>query len=234
MGAYPREDWITSDKRPSATLQSNRAKNLFQCIFVSSSPCSWIQATVVFVSHRIHDHSTHIRDIVRSMPCFPQSDTYALVWDHQLVYEELHVLFSLLFSLTSYSHPIPCLTLMFVNQEWAGLWTSHRSCNTWLPIVSKFECQSWSFVLYWNSNVWMCVFIFLFMYFYLSLLTPVQALIEWSTRKQRTTHGLPWYALGRTRILNSPISSSIPSIQSISSVYSDSVFAPRNRMWTVV
>ena len=234
--------WVHTRERIESHLTSvlprlcnqTERKTCFKVFFVSSPPCSWIQATVVFVSHRIHDHSTRIRDIARSMPCFPQSDTYALVWDHQLVYEELYVLFSLLFSLTSYSHPIPCLTLMLVNQEWAIRWTAHRSCNTWLSIVSRFMCQSWSFVQYWDSNVWMCVFIFLLMYFYLSLLTPVRSLMKWSTRKRKTTHGLPWYALVRTRILNSPISSSIPSIQSISSVYSDSVFAPRNRIWTVV
>ena len=83
-------------------------------------------------------------------------------------------------------------------------------------------------------NAWLCVFIFLFMYIYLSILTPLEALINWNTRNQRTTHGLPWYALGRTRISNSPISSSIPSIRPIPSDYSDSVFTPRNRMWTVV
>ena len=32
-------------------------------------------------------------------------------------------------------------------------------------------------------------------------------MMKWSTRKQKTTHGLPWYALVRTRISNSPTSS---------------------------
>ena len=105
--------WVHTRERIESHLTSvlprlcnqTERKTCFKVFFVSSSPCSWIQATVVFVSHRIHDHSTRIRDIARSMPCFPQSDTYALLWDHQLVYEELFVLVSLLPPLTSYSHP---------------------------------------------------------------------------------------------------------------------------------
>ena len=82
---------------------------------VSTPPCSWIQATDDDTSHRIHAHSTHIREIARSMPCFQQSDTYARHWDHQLVYEELLALVSLL----SRELPLraPCLTDTLVNQE---------------------------------------------------------------------------------------------------------------------
>ena len=100
---------VTSRSHPTSALPRlcNRTewRTCFVVFDVSSLPYSWTQATVVFASHRIHVRSTHIRDIARSMPCFPQSDTYALLWDHQLVSEELFVLVSLLPPLTSYSHP---------------------------------------------------------------------------------------------------------------------------------
>ena len=116
---------VTSRSHPTSALPRlcNRTewRTCFVVFDVSSPPCSWTQATVVFAPRQIQVCSTHIRDIARSMPCFPQSDTYAFLWDHQLVYEELHVSVSLLPPLTSYSHPIPYLTLILVNQEWVNL-----------------------------------------------------------------------------------------------------------------
>ena len=73
----------------------------------------------VVASHRIHVHSTRTRGTARSMLCFQQSDTFALLWDQQLVYEELYVVISLLSR--ELSLRVPCLTDTLMNQEWSGL-----------------------------------------------------------------------------------------------------------------
>ena len=105
-------------------------RNWFVMFLVFSLSCSWIQATVDFISRRIHVLSTRTRDNVHSMPYFIQWDTFVHLWDHQLVYGELHVLVSLQLSLTLYSHPTPYSFYKFVNQEWVGLWRSHQPYYT--------------------------------------------------------------------------------------------------------
>ena len=132
--------------RPSATLQSNRAKNLFQCIFR------------LFFTVFMNSGNGRLRFSPNSCPFHSYSryrSFYALL-------PTIRYLRSFLASptrfrgVTSFGFFDTFIDLVFSShtlfntyaRELENRWSVnfHKSCSTWLPIVSRFERQSWPYV----------------------------------------------------------------------------------------
>ena len=91
------------------------------------------------------------------------------------------------------------LGMYFVVPGGKGLSYKRFNFSSYLnPRLRRFQKRT---PLIWISrpvlgfNVWVGLFIYILIYLYRSILTLFHALIMWNTRKQRITHGLPWYAL---------------------------------------
>ena len=134
---------------PSSVLRrlSHRTGRRTCCNVVNHSfpLCSWIKATGHDASYRILSiplifEKSYVPCLLCTFRyfCSPLGSSTRLPGVDDSV--------SLFPSLPSYSHPRPCSSHMLVNQELIGPWTSRRSYITWLPFVSRFNCQTWSFV----------------------------------------------------------------------------------------
>ena len=97
---HPRNDnkWVRTqgmiELHPTNVLRrlcdQTEPRTCCDVFLVSSPPCLWIQATIVFASLRIHVHSTRTRDNVHSMSCFLRRQIVWCLAGWQLAYWDVY------------------------------------------------------------------------------------------------------------------------------------------------